>query len=64
MLQIMGDVVSNLLHVENRQAWNGMDKVENCYQIHFRVYVQLMEQKLFFGTRSPQLSLKLMNQLP
>lgn len=43
MLQIMGDVVSNLLNVENRQAWNGMDKVENCYQIHFRVYVQLME---------------------
>lgn len=43
MLQIMGDVVSNLLNVENRQAWNGMDKVKNCYQIHFRVYVQLME---------------------
>lgn len=26
-LEIMGDVVSNLLNVENRQAWNGMDKI-------------------------------------
>lgn len=29
MSQNMAGTVSNLLHSENRQAWNGMDKVGN-----------------------------------
>lgn len=38
MLQNMAGTVSNLLHPENRQAWNGMDKVDNPGQFSCSIF--------------------------